>query len=246
MRSYSKWLGSAVTGVCLAIAANGITADGAVAGEIKVSTVRIDLSDKQSSSSLTVTNSNAQKSIVQLRAMLWSQKDGHDATEPTDDLIVNPPIAEIEPSAKQLVRIGYRGKLQANAERSYRLVVEEVPPKDRERKQVIETYLKISVPIFIAPLGKPEGRLSAMLSRNSVGNVILRNDGTVHIRLVAYGVMGHGTALATPHQGLFYVLPGANVVLPLDPRELNPAMPAELDILGDDGHVQLPLTQRSE
>jgi fimbrial chaperone protein len=244
MRSYSNLLGSVLTGVCLAIAATGITADGAVAGEIKVSTVRIDLSDKQPTSSLAVTNSNAEKSIVQLRAMLWSQKDGQDTTEQTEDLIVNPPIAEIEPGAKQLVRIGYRGKLQTNAERSYRLVVQEVPPRDRERKQVVETYLKISVPIFIAPLGKPEGRLSAMLSRNSAGNVILHNDGTVHIRLVAYGVMSHGTALATPHQGLFYVLPGANVALPLDPHEVNPSMPAELDVLGDDGHVQLPLQRR--
>jgi fimbrial chaperone protein len=244
MRSYSTLLGSAVTGVCLAIAAIGVTAAGAAAGEIKVSTVRIDLSDKQASTSITVTNTNSEKSIVQLRAMLWTQKDGQDATEPTEDLIVNPPIGEIQPGGRQLVRIGYRGKLQTNAERSYRLVVEEVPPRDRELKQAIETYLKISVPIFVAPLSKPEGRLSAMLSHSGgAGTVILHNDGTVHIRLVSYGVTSRGTPPANAHHGLFYVLPGASITLPLDPRELTLTAPAELDVSADDGHVQLPLTR---
>ncbi len=245
MRSLSKLRGSPLTGVCLAIAIC-MLAGGALAGEIKLSTVRLDLSDRQTSTSLTLTNADPEKTVIHLRALLWNQSNGHDAVEPTDDLIINPPIAEIASGASQLVRIGYRGKLQTASEKSYRLLVEEVPQRDREHKQVVETYLKISVPIFIAPLDKPEAKLTAAFSHDMTDALVLHNAGAAHIRVVKYGVSSGGAALAAAHQGLFYVLPGANLLLPLDPHELKPAASAVLDVMSDEGPMQLPLAPASE
>lgn len=230
-------IGSALMGVCLTVAASI-----AVAGEIKLSTVRIDLADRQPTAAVTLTNTSAEKTIVHLRALSWSQSSGKDATDPTNDLIINPPIAEIEPGAKQLLRIGYSGKLQTANERTYRLSIEEVPRRDRERQQVVETYLKISIPIFIAPLSTPERRLSAALSHADPAGILLRNDGSTHVRLVSYTLTNGGS----PHQGLFYVLPGARITLPLEPKERLVSASGTLDILTDEGPLKLQLQPSSE
>src|ERR1700742_2888089 len=68
---------------------------GAWATDLKLSTIRIDLSDRQPSAPLTVTNAGPDTTLVQLRLMRWTQENGSDVLVPSQDLLANPPITEI-------------------------------------------------------------------------------------------------------------------------------------------------------
>src|ERR1700743_3610259 len=109
-------LGSLLIGACLAVSAPS----GDWAGQIRVSTVRIDLSDRQPAATVTISNDGAQKSLVQIRVLTWTQADGKDAQDVTRDLILPPPIADVEAGGRQMVRVGFVGKKQMPAEGAYR------------------------------------------------------------------------------------------------------------------------------
>jgi len=235
----ARSLGCVLIGASLTVA---VPASGARAGEIRVSTVRIDLSDRQPAATVTITNDGAQKSLVQIRALSWTQADGKDVQDVTSELIVTPPIADIGPAGRQMVRVGFVGKKQMPAEGTFRLQIEEVPRQDQEQTHSVETYLRISVPIFIAaaqPKAAPV--LTATLAPGEGGELRLYNSGLLHERLVSYQISSAGRPLGEPHKGLFYVLPGKYIALPLSAAE-RAAEGGSVEILGDEGKVSIPLS----
>lgn len=217
-------------------------APAASAGEIRVSTVRIDLSDRQPAATVTITNDGAQKSLVQIRAMSWTQDDGKDVQDVTSQLIVTPPIADIAPAGRQMIRVGFVGKRGAPAEGTFRLQIEEVPRQDQEQLHSVETYLRISVPIFVASTdAKAAPSMTARRAKEEGGELRLSNSGLLHERLISYQLFAGGRALGEPHKGLFYVLPGKFLGLPLPLAERTG--PADtVEIFGDEGKISLPLS----
>jgi fimbrial chaperone protein len=235
----ARSLGLLLLGAGLTLA---VPASGARAGQIRVSTVRIDLSDRQPAATITITNDGAQKSLVQIRAMSWTQADGKDVQDVTSDLIVTPPIADIDPAGRQMIRVGFVGKKQMPVEGTFRLQIEEVPRQDQEQTHSVETYLRISVPIFIAaatPKAAPV--LTARLANEEKGELRLYNSGPLHERLVSYQISLGGKLVGEPHKGLFYVLPGKYVGLPLTAAE-RAVQGGSVEILGDEGKITIPLS----
>lgn len=211
------------------------------AGELKLSTVRIELNDKQSSTALIVSNVGETDTLVHFRVMSWGQAEAEDVLSPTQDVMVNPPMAAIAAGQKQMIRIGYKGNLQQQTERTYRLFVEEVPRQNRERVQAVETYLKISLPVFVAPLAKTESRLSGVIDRTS-GQPVLRlhNASGSHVRLVSYTLSTPGRWQGEKQTGLHYVLPGATMALPL-PADARISGATTVELLTDAGVIAVPL-----
>jgi fimbrial chaperone protein len=231
-------LGCALLGASLTVAVPGT---GAQAGEIRVSTVRIDLSDRQPAATVTISNDGAEKSLVQIRALTWTQADGKDVQEMTTDLIVTPPIADIDVGGRQMVRVGFVGKKQMPVEGTYRLQIEEVPRQDQELQHSVETYLRISVPIFIAAADKHAAPvMTARLAAEEGGQLRLYNSGLLHERLISYQILAGGRPLGEPHKGLFYILPGKFLGLPLTPAE-RAVQGGSVEILGDEGKITLPI-----
>jgi fimbrial chaperone protein len=233
----ARSLGCVLLGVSLTV---GVP-QGARAGEIRVSTVRIDLSDRQPAATVTITNDGTQKSLVQIRVLSWTQTDGKDVQDVSSELIVTPPMADIDGGGRQMIRVGFVGKRQTPMEGAYRLQIEEVPRQDQEQQHSVETYLRISVPIFIAaatPKAVPV--LTARLAKEEGGELRLYNSGLLHERLISYQLVANGRPLGEPHKGLFYVLPGKYIGLPLAPAERG-VQAAAVEILGDEGKITLPL-----
>jgi fimbrial chaperone protein len=207
------------------------------AGELKLSTVRIDLDDSRSNFALTVTNVGATDSLVQFRVMAWNQDGGQDNLTVAREMIANPPLVEIPSGAPQVVRIGFNGKKQQALEGCYRLLVEEVPKQDRERGQTIETYLKLSVPVFVAPL---PGAPAAVPPTASIGPgaegkpaLLIHNPDPRHLRITGYRLVDGSDREGKHHTGLFYVLPGATMGLPLDAGDPGPATARRAILDGD-------------
>lgn len=210
------------------------------AGQLKLSTIRIDLSDKQPSAVLTLTNTGTSRTLVHLRLMDWSQVAGGDRLEPTDIVLVNPPIADILPGAQQVVRIGYGGALQTPNERTFRLLIEEVPLQDAAGVQAVETILKISLPVFLPPQSPPTKTVAAALSDKNNPVFFLLNRGTRHARFSEYKVIGRGGTEGTPHKTSGYVLANSWMSFRLDDKDLAVAAPEKIRLLTEDGPVDIP------
>ena len=138
---------------CLSIAC--LAANESVsASTFRVSPVRLDVGAFAKSGILTVQNDSSDNTVViQAKTVQWTQRDGQDVTQPTDELIVNPPIFTLKPGAQQVVRVGARDpKLTQNvsSERAYRLVLVEIPRTPSEDFRGINVALNISIPIFFA------------------------------------------------------------------------------------------------
>ncbi|HEU0071257.1 MAG TPA: fimbria/pilus periplasmic chaperone [Alphaproteobacteria bacterium] len=216
---------------------------GAQAGQLKISTVQLRLTDSQPRSSLTLTNAGALPTLVHVRVQRWSQTDGKDHFEPAPEIVVNPPIIQIKPEGRQLVRVGYNGPKGASAsEGAYRMFIEEVPMNNREQVQAIETYLHINLPVFV---GDARGSLKdyalTLVDGPQGPQLRVANSGAAHLRMIAYKLTAQGKDIGFENKRLQYVLPGSEVALPVlfdnDSRERADS----LTITTDDGPIQLPI-----
>lgn len=161
---------------------------------ITISPVLVELSTARRVVSVTVTNASDQAVNFQAEPMAWSQPDGTNHYEPTEDLMVVPPIAEISPKSSQIFRVTLRRPLSATVEQSYRLMLEDVTEDLSPKPGVVTIRFKHNLPVFISPAGeaKAEPRWSRCAAVAGKGCVQLNNDGGQRIRLSELTVAGTG------------------------------------------------------
>lgn len=120
----------------------------------QVRPVRLDLGSRNTASQLMVHNPTARPLLLQAEAFDWSQDDGGDHLQPTQALIVNPPIFELAPGATQVVRVGLRKAVESGVERSHRLWLSQVPtPGDGD--DGVQLLLRVSLPVFVTGVATP-------------------------------------------------------------------------------------------
>lgn len=109
--------------------AAALLANGAAVAQVLISPVVVELGARQRAVAVTVTLSDKARGPMRLQADLlrWEQDVlGEAVTEPSDDLLVTPPIAELRPGGKQVFRVALRGARPAPEELAYRLILEDV------------------------------------------------------------------------------------------------------------------------
>ncbi|RJF88088.1 molecular chaperone [Oleomonas cavernae] len=188
----------------------------ASASSIQVSPVRVELSGDQPVMAIYVTNNGPAALLVQASVMSWAQAAGEDEYAATRDVLVNPPQFRLEPGQQQLVRFGLANRqILGPNEGSYRAFLQEVPETPPQGATALQTVLRISVPVFIAPNGgaRPGG---AWAAAKQGGSVVLRfqNTGNIHLQLGKMRVVDGERTLATIEVG-GYVLPGQTRDWPL-------------------------------
>lgn len=112
----------------------------------KVATVRLTLSDKVT-----------RPMRLQAQLLRWRQ-DIHGAalTEPSEDLVVTPRIADLKPGQQQVLRVALRGSLPGDAEMAYRLVLEDVAePARMDMGGGAEVHFRMAydLPVLVPPRG---------------------------------------------------------------------------------------------
>jgi fimbrial chaperone protein len=201
----------------LAIAA--IAAGPALAGSLSVSPIRVDLSNAQRSVALTVRNDGDQPSVVQAQLVAWSQDNNEDKLEPTNDLIASPPVFTIPGGGSQIVRVALRRAPDGGVERSYRILVTEVPGKAQPGFSGAQFALKISLPIFVeAAAAKTEPKIAWTAKKLPSGELALTttNTGSAHIQVISVELSEQSTVDAT-HAAMWYVLPGRSRTVNIKP-----------------------------
>lgn len=156
----------------------------ALAGSFSVSPVRAQLSAEAPIASLTVRNQGESEVSIQVQTFEWTQQDGADSQLPTDALIASPAIFTIPAAGTQTLRLGLRQFSSGAVERSYRLLLRELPAPVDDSFQGLKVALALSVPVFVAPDSEPQERLEWQLQRAAEQlQLTVRNTGNVHVQI---------------------------------------------------------------
>lgn len=141
-----------LTSLGLALAAGTVTL--AYAG-VAISPVVVEMNSPRRAVAVSVNNSGDRPITLQSDVMLWKQVEGLDRYEPSDALLVVPPIVEIQPGTSQVFRLIQRTPVLSSVEQTYRLILEDITENQvKDGQAAISFRLTHNLPVMIAPAGK--------------------------------------------------------------------------------------------
>ena len=202
-----------------------------LAGSFSISPVRVFLEPRQRAAALTIVNGADTEVILQADVLRWSQDGaGQDRLEPSDDVIVSPPILKVPAQGRQVVRLARLVAPDPQRQLTYRLLLREVPDTSRVTQPgaSLPIALVLSIPIFLSPAGaQPDVRCE--LQAGQPPQVACRNDGRAYAQLRELSVLREGQTLGR-FEGAVYLLAGSHRVLPLKPGDPAAWTPGEAQI----------------
>jgi fimbrial chaperone protein len=194
--------------VCFALAGT------AAAGTFNISPIRAQLSGSHRTAVLTLTNADDAPVVVQVQVLAWSQKDGEERLDDTREMLLTPPVMQIPAKTAQVVRVALRREPDPQQELSYRVIFEEVPQAASQLTTGLRVALRLSVPVFVAPV---RGQSSPDLAWESRwltdGRLELAavNRGTGHVQVTDFDVQPAGANDPVRAVTSKYVLPGSRM-----------------------------------
>jgi fimbrial chaperone protein len=216
------------------------------AASLKLYPVRIVLTPDRPIQTMTIHNEGGESFRGQMRLFAWRQADGKDVLEETRDILANPPLFEIRPRGDQIARFGLRAQA-GSIEKSYRVLVQEIPTERPKSPGQLQTLLRISIPIFVPPTKATPARLVWRLSpsRNGQVAVDIRNGGAVHVQINRL-VLKQGGKPIGQQDIAKYLLPGSSYRATLNVgKVLQPRMSVVLDAQTDQGDISATIVTES-
>ncbi|MDX1803002.1 MAG: fimbria/pilus periplasmic chaperone [Alcanivorax sp.] len=177
------------------------------AGQLTVAPLGLTLQPNQDNATLTLTNGAGNSSYYQIQLFAWSQRDGKRQLRQQQQLVVSPPVTLIPANATQTIRIVRQAAIPTQAEQSYRLIISEIPERNREKvPNRVQMLLRLSVPIFVGS-DQQQPQLSARIHDHQL---MIKNLGNKHARLVRLAVVDSRNKEHVLKRGLAgYVLPAS-------------------------------------
>jgi len=168
---------------------SGVSAS-VLAASLSISPVVVKLDEKTRTAAITLKNEGSESRVIQTELLRWTQKDGENVHAPSRDILVNPPIATLQPGQTQIIRVGLNRKADKVQELAYRLYISEAPPPPKEGFTGLRIALRLGLAVFVPPRAKLTGKLDWKAARNQKGDLqlTLRNGGNRHLRLVSLEV----------------------------------------------------------
>jgi fimbrial chaperone protein len=214
----------------------------ALAGLFSVTPVRIYMVPRDRAVAITITNEGDEELVMQADLFEWKQKpDGEDELTLTEDLILSPPIMKLAPKARQVVRLAVLNRAPTPDQRTYRMIVREVPEaKPAEKTVQLQIALAFNMPVFITP-PTAKRQLTCGVERAATNAVraVCENTGNAYAQPREFVLSsGAGEKLAARDSG-GYILPA--IKRSFDIRRADGAIPqgaAKLAVTLDDGTTQ--------
>ena len=239
--------------LAMATLLGGLMSMSAMAASLQVAPISVELKHDQNAETLWLSNTGDEPIQAQVRVMKWSQEGDADVLEPSRELLPSPPIVEIAPGERQLVRIVRPDASDVATEQAFRLLVDELPKTEESSSTGLQFLLQYSIPVFLLPPGAtpqhapgPQpltdtSALSARLESGDEGAVLtVVNRGDRRVRLSALASVDDSSSTETMLvPGLLgYVLAGQRMQWPL-------GVPAE-ELRGQSFRVRLNDDQESQ
>ena len=198
----------------------------------------------ESSTAIWIENRSDETVTMQIRSLGWKQTGGEDDYGVQDAVVASPPIAEVAPGARQLVRVIRRAPSPPPGEQAYRLLIDELPKPTAEQgagaSATLAVQMRYSIPLFTYG-SKDKGRTqlsSRIVLAEGKRFVEIRNSGTRHARLTDLKLAAGGRSTTLLPGLIGYVLAGSTRRIAL-PDEL-PAQGGGFTVAVDG--VDQPLT----
>lgn len=152
-------------------------------GEWRISPTRIDLDRENRNGELTVRNDGDEKVNIQVRAVEWTQdQDGKDKYTDTTELVFFPKMMSLAKNDEKVIRTGTRAVPVAR-EKTYRLMVQEIPSPRKTETPTVAIALKFSMPVFVKPVrDETKGAFEKIELSHGTLVALVKNTGTSHFR----------------------------------------------------------------
>ena len=182
----------------------------AQAASLQVYPVRVTLDAKHPTAVIHLVNQGSTSTVIQCNILAWSQPNGKNAFAATRDLLATPPIFSLAAGATQVVRVGLLGAPPPGREQAYRLFLTQVPPAPEVDRTGLRLALRLSLPVFVTPTGKPAAGLQWSASLASPTSLVLRatNVGTEHVQVLDLTLSPPKPTKPIHRQSGDYLLPG--------------------------------------
>ncbi len=118
-------------------------------GSFSVSPVRVDLRSGQAGGSIEVINNGATEVQLTVERFAWRAGASGDQLEPTADFVASPPLFDLRPGERQVVRILLVRPADPQRQLTYRIALQESPPKLPAAG--LATVLRVTLPVFVTP-----------------------------------------------------------------------------------------------
>lgn len=186
----------------------------ALAGDWRVSPIRLDLGRDAKSGAVTVANDSDDRLQVQMKAFEWTQDaEGKDRYEETGEILFFPRLMILERKEEKILRAGIRVPAVAK-EKTFRLFIEEIPGPRKAEGVNVAVAIRFGVPIFVKPLKEEaRGEVGAMTMSAGALLVPVNNTGNVHFvvqSVLVRGRNGAGEEIFSRELSGWYLLSGVS------------------------------------
>lgn len=179
------------------------------AGSIQMTPVRVNLSEAAKVAVLTVHNTGAEASLMQVTLNKWTLDGQKFVYQQSQDLAITPVTFRLAAGAQQIVRIGLTGMPPTDQEGTYRLLVEEIPSPASATVTGTRMVVRHDLPVFVAPRQPAKAALDVSVLCQAPGAKLqLTNIGNVHMQLRGVALLNVATnAVLWNSENFDYLLP---------------------------------------
>jgi len=211
------------------------------AASIGVSPLKIDQPGDDRTAVITLSNHGGQTATLQVRLFRWSQIDGDEVFDRTDDIVASPPVSIVEPGQRSIARVVRLASSPPAAEESYRLLIDELPSPNRHGGTV-QFAVRHSIPIFFQAAVASQPKLGWRIDADhGAPRLQITNTGGRYARLSRV-ILSDVNGEIWRHEGLFgYVLAGATMSWSLPDALGQPLTSPKLTVETDHGSMTIPL-----
>jgi len=174
---------------------------------------------RERSEEIFLVNSEDAPLQAQVRVYRWIQDSNGERLEPTEDLLASPPMVQLAPGGRRVVRLVSTGA--KSCEDTFRLAIDELPAP-RTETAGLRYVMHYSVPVFVTPKGcdaiapQLSWRIEA---QGAAARLMVSNSGTKHAQLSQLTfVAANGQRTELTPGLLGYVLAGAQMAFALAPE----------------------------
>ncbi|NRF67829.1 molecular chaperone [Aquincola sp. S2] len=199
--------------LALALALGAPKPAAAQAAALRVQPVLVDVTAPGAASTLRLHNTGTKPVNVQLRVFRWTQVEGKEVLEPTQDVVTSPPALTLAPNGQAAARIVRVSKRAVQAEESYRLYVDQLPDLAQQEANTVSLLVRQSIPVFFShPACKRTPSAWSIVADNGSAAIVAENSGESRERISSLRIQlpnGENISLGDGLAG--YVLGGSQM-----------------------------------
>jgi fimbrial chaperone protein len=194
--------------IAAVLAGLALASSPSTAASLQVAPVSIEVPAPGAAATIKLRNEGTTVLNAQIRVFRWSQTNGEEKLEPTEDVVASPPLVALAPQTDYTVRIVRVTKRPVAAGETYRLLVDELPEPKLQRNRMVTLVLRYSIPVFFYSREAAGAKLAwAIERRDGRLYVAATNSGDRHVRISALKIKDASGATISFGDGLTgYVL----------------------------------------